>query len=99
MVVWPANLDSSKSRRNGRKITKGAGIQAPRLEEIHEAAGRLSLDPEIVLAKSRPRTWWEKGGYAILAKKGVKADLLRSLAGDIKKARSVKAGQEKERKA
>ncbi len=98
IVVWPANLDSSKSRKQGRKLAKGAGIQAPRLEEISDAANRLSLDPEIVPAKSRPSTSWEKGGYAILPKKDAKLDLFRSLASEIKKARSAKTGQEKERK-
>ncbi|MGH9429139.1 MAG: signal recognition particle subunit SRP19/SEC65 family protein [Terriglobia bacterium] len=97
MVVWPANVDSSKSRKEGRKLTKAAGVQAPRLEEISDAATRLSLEAEIVPAKSRPSTWWEKGGYAILPKKGVKANLLRSIATEIKKARSAKTVKEKER--
>ena len=97
MVVWPANVDSSKSRKEGRKLSKAAGVQAPRLEEINDASKRLSLEAEIVPAKSRPSTWWEKGGYAVLPKKGVKANLLRSLASEIRKARSAKTGQQKER--
>lgn len=95
MVVWPANLDSSKSRKQGRKLAKGAGIQAPRLEEINDAANRLTLDPELVPAKSRPSTSWEKGGYAILPKKGPRANVLRSLASEIRKARSAKTGLER----
>lgn len=95
MIVWPANLDSSKSRREGRKLTKAAGVQAPRLEEIGEAANRLSVEAEIVPAKSRPSTWWEKGGYVILPRKGVKAGVLRSLASEIRKARSAKTGQDR----
>lgn len=95
IVVWPANLDSSKSRKQGRKLAKGAGIQAPRLEEINDAANRLTLDPEIVPTKSRPSTSWEKGGYAILPRKGAKANLLRSVASEIKKARSAKTELER----
>ncbi len=99
LVVWPANIDSSKSRKEGRKVTKGAALQAPKLEEINEATKRLSLEAEIVPGKSRPGAWWEKGGYLILPRKGAKPDLLRSLASEIRKMRAAKAGQEKERKS
>jgi len=95
MVVWPGNLDSSKSRKAGRKLPKASAIQAPRLEEINDAAERLSFEAEIVPAKSLPGSWWEKGGYAILRKKGPKGTLLRSLASEIKKARAAnRAGKE-----
>ena len=95
MVVWPANLDSSKSRKAGRKLPKAFAVQAPRLEEISDAAERLSLEAEVVPAKSRPSSWWEKGGYAIIPKKGPKAAFLRSLASEIKKTRTAKTVQEK----
>lgn len=95
MVVWPANLDSSKSRKAGRKLTKASGVQLPRLEEINEAAKRLSMEAEIVHGKSRPSSWWEKGGYAILPKNGAKGTTLRSLASEIKKTRGAKIAQER----
>lgn len=94
MVIWPASLDSSKSRIKGRKIAKAVAIQAPRLEEISDAAKRLSFEAEIIPGKSRPNSWWEKGGYAIITKKEAKADLLRALAGEIRKARAAKLEQE-----
>ncbi len=98
IVVWPANLDSTKSRKQGRKLTKGAAVQTPRLEEINDAANKLSLEAEIVPVKSRPSAWWEKSGYAIFPKKAVKTDLLRSLASEIRKARYAKAEPEKTRR-
>jgi signal recognition particle subunit SRP19 len=94
IVVWPANLDSTKSRVEGRKIPKGLAIQAPRLEEIDEAAKRLSLEVELVHGKSRPDLWWDKSGYTILAKNRSKIGALRALAGEIKKARAAKSEQE-----
>lgn len=97
-VVWPANLDSSKSREEGRKLAKGQALQAPRLDEISEAANRLKLEAELAAGKSLPGTWWEKGGYIILPKKGTKTDLLRTLASEIKKIRHEKSVHEKERK-
>ena len=90
IVVWPANLDSTKSRIEGRKVPKASAIQAPRLEEINEAAKRLSLDVDMTAGKSRPSSSWEKGGYAIINKKGTKSSVLRALTGEIKKARATK---------
>lgn len=94
IVVWPVNLDSTKSRIEGRKIAKSLAIQTPRLDEINEAAERLSLEVETITGKSRPSLWWEKGGYAIITGKGTKTSMLRALASEIRKARTSKAEQE-----
>jgi signal recognition particle subunit SRP19 len=91
MIVWPANLDSSKTRKAGRKLAKAAAVQAPRLDEINEAANRLSIETEIMAGKSRPSSWREKGGYAIIRKDDTKGNTLRSLASEIKRTRSTKA--------
>ena len=87
MVVWPSNLDASKTRRTGRKLPKGQTVQSPRLDELSEAAKALSVEHEAVPAKARPRTWWERGGYLIVDKPARKPELLRSLASEIRKRR------------
>ena len=90
MVIWPSNLDSTKTRRSGRKIPKQQAVQTPRLEEMSEAASKLSLESEPVPAKSRPRAWWEKSGYLIVNKSTTKAEVLRSLASEVRKHRIAK---------
>jgi signal recognition particle subunit SEC65 len=62
---------------------------------MNEAAKRLSLEAEVVPAKSRPRTWWERGGYLILPKGETKTQLLRALANEVRKVRSQKSQHEK----
>lgn len=94
IVVWPVNLDSAKSRIEGRKVAKGLAIQAPRLEEINEAAIRLSLEAELVPGKSRPSSWWEKAGYVIVTKNETKTNVFRALAGEIGKIRAAKVERE-----
>lgn len=98
IVVWPANLDSTKSRKEGRKLAKGLALQAPKLDEISEASRRLSLDFEPAAAKSRPGNWWEKGGYLTVAKKRRRSELLRSLADEVKEIRNARRIHEKERR-
>jgi len=90
ILVWPANIDSSKSRLEGRKIPKGQSVQAPRIDELAEAARRLSIEAEVTPQKSRPRNWWEKSGYITIPKKSPKTELLRSLSSEIRKIRASK---------
>jgi signal recognition particle subunit SRP19 len=97
MLVWPASIDSSKSRLEGRKIPKSQGIQTPRIDELIEAARRLSIETEAIPQKSRPRTWWEKTGYILIPKGKPRAQVLRSLSAEIRKMRAAKT-DEKERK-
>jgi len=90
IIVWPANLDSSKTRLEGRKIPKGQSVQAPRVDELAEAARRLSVEVEITPQKSRPRNWWERTGYITVPKNSpnTRTELLRSLAGEVRKIRA-----------
>ena len=88
MIIWPSNLDSAKTRRTGRKLPKGQSVQSPRLEELNEAAKALAIEHEIVGGKSRPPSWWEKGGYLIVTKSTPKSETLRSLASEVRKLRS-----------
>lgn len=90
MVVWPANLDSTKTRKSGRKLPKGRALQSPRLDELSEAAKSLSVDYEVAGGKARPRLWWDKGGYLIVSKSTRKVELLRSFAAEVRKQRSLK---------
>ena len=96
-VIWPANIDSTKSRLEGRKIPKGQAIQSPKIEELVEAARRLSIETEVLEQKSRPRTWWEKTGYIIISKNKSRTEVLRLLTAEIRKARAIRP-EEKTRK-
>jgi len=94
ILVWPANLDSTKTRLEGRKIPKGQSVQAPRLDELAEAARRLSIQAEVTPQKSRPRNWWERTGY-ITVPKSPRTELLRSLASEVRKIRAAKDSYKK----
>jgi signal recognition particle subunit SRP19 len=90
IVIWPANIDSTKSRLQGRKIPKAQAVQAPRIEELIEAARQLSIGIEVSYKKSRPRSWWEKTGYIITTKNRSRTELLRMFTAEIRKARAIK---------
>ncbi|HID17517.1 TPA: signal recognition particle protein Srp19 [Candidatus Bathyarchaeota archaeon] len=91
-VVWPANIDAKKTRGKGRKISIGSAVEAPRLEEVVEAAARLGLSPIPVPHSALPREWWNKTGYVIIERKGKgKIQVLRELASEVAKARKTKS--------
>lgn len=88
IVIWPTNLDSSRSRLEGRKISKSLALSEPKLEEIEAAAKNLSLHPEVVPDRARPRTWRQKIGYVVAEKKDeTRAAVLKSIAREIAKQR------------
>lgn len=100
IIVWPRNLDSSKSRKHGRNIPKGQGIGQPKLAELEAAAHTLGLEAESVPEKSPPSNWWEKTGYLIVARHGKpRGPILRDLAKEVLKARHEEKPTEKPRQA
>ncbi|MGC8849842.1 MAG: signal recognition particle subunit SRP19/SEC65 family protein [Candidatus Bathyarchaeia archaeon] len=102
ILVWPVYLDSSKTRREGRRIPLKMGVNSPRLSELIEAAEKLGLEPEPNPDAAHPRTWWNRTGY-ILVKGGLKkSKVLRVLASKISEMRlqigELHQGRVKERK-
>jgi len=91
MVVWPAELDSTKSRSEGRRLAKSQAIQAPRVDELELAAKRLSLDPEVSPNSALPSRWWEKTGHVLVKRADrSRSKTLKDLAAEILKIRQVK---------
>lgn len=87
IIIWPPNIDSQKSRADGRKIAQKFAVPSPTLEEIEEAARRLGLNPEVEKGKAYPKEWWSYHGRVIVDKPKPKSIILREVAAEIKKMR------------
>lgn len=88
-IVWPANINSSKSRKEGRRVKRSQSLDSPKLSEIFESAKKLGLNPEIVERASRPSNWWDKTGYVIVDRAGrPKLRVLVEIAQAIQKSRA-----------
>ncbi len=90
IVVWPAYIDATLSRSEGRKIARKEAVRKPRVEEIVEAAKKLDLNPEVEDARY-PRQWWVQKQRVIVDKKGGKLEILRMIAREIENMRKKKA--------
>lgn len=89
IVIWPANLDSTKSRRGGRAVPKQLALPAPKLEEIELAARELNLNPEREAEKAYPKSWWEKTGLIKVEKIAPKTQIVRQIAQKINEIRAA----------
>lgn len=87
LVIWPAYIDQTKSRSNGRIISRKNAIKEPHLNEIKEAAKQLGLNPEVEPEKAYPKAWWEVSGRVLVDDKGPKSVIAKQIALAIKKKR------------
>ncbi|MEM2934649.1 MAG: signal recognition particle protein Srp19 [Methanocellales archaeon] len=95
MVIWPANLDSSKSRREGRVVPKQLAVPTPKLEEIELAARELNLNPEKEAEKAYPKSWWEKTGLIKVENIAPKTQIAKQIA---RKINAIRATAQKPKK-
>jgi len=86
IVVWPAYLDATLSRGEGRRLPLRDAVRKPRVEELVEAAQRLGLNPEVEDAR-HPRRWWEQRQRIVVDKAGSKLATIKRLAEEVRKIR------------
>lgn len=89
-IIWPNYLDSTKTRKEGRKLAKKIAVESPKLQEIETAARVIRLNPTANPNATHPRTRWEKKGCVIIDKQYSKLKVLRSIAEKIRELRKSK---------
>ncbi len=87
-IIWPAYIDSKKTKKDGRRISKKDAVSSPKLREITKAAEKLHLNPEVEKYKSYSRSWWESSGRVIVDKTNTKRETLVKISNMIKGMRS-----------
>ena len=88
LVIWPAYIDQTRSRSNGRIISRKSSVKEPHLNEIKEAALELGLNPEVEPEKAYPKAWWEVSGRVLVDNKGPKSVIAKQISAGIKKTRT-----------
>lgn len=86
IILYPAYFDSSKSKKEGRKLQKKLCVQSPKLQELENAARALGLTPASE-QKSYPKSWWERSGRVVVNKKRKKGEVLKEVARKLKESR------------
>ncbi|MGB9756740.1 MAG: signal recognition particle subunit SRP19/SEC65 family protein [Candidatus Bathyarchaeales archaeon] len=91
IIVWPAYFDSTKTRKEGRRVPKSLAVPSPKILELKEAAEKIGLEYEIVSDSSYPKTPWQKTGMLLVKKKEAKAQIIKKIARQLAKIRSATA--------
>lgn len=87
-IIWPVYIDSEKTKKEGRRISRKDAVPSPKLREISNAAKKLQLNPEVENDKYYSRSWWENSGRVSVDKNIPKRELLIKISNMIKGMRS-----------
>ncbi len=88
VIIWPVYFDQTKTRKNGRRVTKSLGVQHPKIAEVAMAVEKLGLKHELASEAGYSKTPWVKTGIILVEKKGSKEQVIRNIANQILKIRS-----------
>ncbi|HDN81244.1 MAG: signal recognition particle protein Srp19 [Methanomicrobia archaeon] len=87
MVIWKSNLEANKTRKEGRKISRGIAVKDLKLKDISKAAHELKLNPQME-NKKHPRG---VDGRVLVDKKYPKIKTLKLIADEIRKIRKERS--------
>ena len=87
-IIWPIYFDTSKTRKEGRRVPKKIAVQSPKIFEIKEAADKLGLKNEVKLEAHFPKTPWAKSGMLLVEKKEPKEKIIQKIAKQLVKIKS-----------
>lgn len=83
ILLWSAYFDLNRTRLHGRRVPKSLAIASPKLEEIQNAAKGIGLQPEVVFDVKYPKSPWQKTGYVLIPKKGLKTKIMHKIAKEL----------------
>jgi signal recognition particle subunit SRP19 len=88
VIIWPVYFDQTKTRKEGRRVSKSLAVQYPKIVEVKMAVERLGLKHEFAPEAGYPKTPWLKTGMIMVEKKGSKEQVIRKIANQLLKVRS-----------
>lgn len=87
IVLWSVYFDSTKTRNEGRKVSKKLSVPSPKLEELDIAAKKLGFQPTTVFDAAHPSTSYKKSGLLILSKTESKGRIIKKIARELSNLR------------
>jgi signal recognition particle subunit SRP19 len=88
LVLWPAYFDSTKTRQQGRRISKGLAVPTPRLDELQKAAEKCGLQTEVLPDFKHPHAPWQKTGLIFVSKSASKMQIIHRVAKELSNIRA-----------
>jgi len=88
-IIWPSYFDATRTRNEGRRISKTLAVASPKISELKDAAEKAGLKFEVVTDASHPKMPWLKVGMLLVEKTGSKEDTIKKIAKHLLKIRSA----------
>jgi signal recognition particle subunit SRP19 len=88
IIIWSAYFDSTKTRKDGRRVSKSLAVPSPKILEIKEAGEKIGLDCELVPDAGYPKTPLLKTGMLLIKKDEPKDQIIKKIAKQLMKNRS-----------
>lgn len=80
-VIWPAAMDATLTRAEGRRVSKDLAVPEPTVDEIAKAVQQVGYDAKIEREKTYPREYEARGRVVVKnADDATKSDLLGAVA-------------------
>ncbi|KAB1194669.1 MULTISPECIES: signal recognition particle subunit SRP19 [Haloferax] len=80
-VIYPAYLDASLSRSEGRRVAESAAVEDPTVDEIAKAVQQVGYDAVIERGKRYPREFETRGRVLVNnADDATKNDIVQAVA-------------------
>ena len=80
-VIWPAALDATLTRSEGRRVSEDLAVAEPTVDEIAQAVQQVGYDAVIEREKTYPREYEPRGRVLVQdAADATKSDLLGAVA-------------------
>ncbi len=81
-VIWPAYLDATCSRADGRRVPEDLAVDEPTVDEIAQAVQQIGYDAIVERDKSYSRAPWDERGRVVVrgAEDSTKNDLVQAVA-------------------
>jgi len=80
VALWPVYFDSTKTRAEGRKVSKKLAKPHPSIEMIEKALKKLRIPYRLVPNAAYPRIPWERKGLVLVKKVKSKSEILKEVA-------------------
>jgi len=89
VIMWPAYFDSTRTRKEGRRVARNMAVPYPKIAEMNDAADKLHLNCELTPDVAFPKTPSQKSGMVLIEKKQSKEETIKEIAKQLLKIRSA----------
>ena len=81
-VLWPAYVDATKTRGEGRRVALDLAVEEPSAEEVARAVRQVGYEAVVERDVAYPRESWTESGRVLVtdADDAAKSDLIQAAA-------------------